>query len=143
MTCKDCLHYERCKWVAECLRAEGRIIQFDDNHIPADRDCEHFKNKANIIELPCKVGDIVYELITIKDKSTKKINSHIVSRVVTSVHLSNRYSDKDKPYITLSAETFYKNGAYIKRVPMEAFGVTIFGTEREAEQKLKGGADNG
>jgi hypothetical protein len=110
--------------------------------MPTDSIADHLIENG-VIVLPCKVGDVVYELITIKDKSTKKINSHIVSRVVTSVHLSNRYSDKDKPYITLSAETFYKNGAYIKRVPIEAFGVTVFGTERDAEQKLKGGADNG
>jgi hypothetical protein len=114
------------------------LEQGHKNYLYYDQIADYLLENGVIVP-PCKVGDVVYELITIKDKSTKKINSHIVSRVVTSVHLSNRYSDKDKPYITLSAETFYKNGAYIKRVPIEAFGVTVFGTEREAEQKLKGG----
>lgn len=50
-TCKDCLHYERCKWVAQNIRAAGRTIEFDDDNIPAERYCEHFKNKADVVEV--------------------------------------------------------------------------------------------
>ena len=49
--CKDCLHYERCKWVAQNIRAAGRTIEFDDDNIPAERYCEHFKNKADVVEV--------------------------------------------------------------------------------------------
>lgn len=51
MTCKDCIHYEVCKDLADALEMEGCIC----NHY------FHFKDKSRIIELPCNVGDTVYE----------------------------------------------------------------------------------
>lgn len=49
MTCKDCFHYEVCKTYEE----------FDfANH----SKCDTYKDKSKVIELPCKVGDMVYIL---------------------------------------------------------------------------------
>ena len=48
MTCKDCVHYDVCKiWCREA-------------NIPMSADCDYFKNKAKIVELPCKVGDGIW-----------------------------------------------------------------------------------
>lgn len=47
MTCKDCIHYEICKIshpISVCM----------------DGVCSFYKDKARFIELPCKVGDMVY-----------------------------------------------------------------------------------
>ena len=41
MTCKDCLHYEVCYY-----------HDFEE--------CEWFRDKSELVHLPCKVGDIVY-----------------------------------------------------------------------------------
>lgn len=42
--CKDCIYYGVC-----------------DDFLPPD-DCLHFKDKSKFIELPCPVGDTVYEI---------------------------------------------------------------------------------
>ena len=52
MTCKDCIHYDVC----------GRWDNWNDEFYTdgnSDRchDYSRFKNKANFVELPCKVGD--------------------------------------------------------------------------------------
>lgn len=95
-----------------------------------------------VVVLPCKVGDTVYEVITYKNKEKNRIDGYIRSCIVTSIHLSKRYSKKDAPYITLGADGHYLHGGYIKRVPLEAFGETVFCTREEAEQALKGAVDN-
>jgi hypothetical protein len=49
-TCKDCVHYECCHWLADVLRKHGFGVEFDDN-ISVDKTCEHFKNKADFVEV--------------------------------------------------------------------------------------------
>ena len=44
MICKKCIHYPVCKAVSNDTI-----------------DCNHFKDKSRIVELPCKVGDKVYQ----------------------------------------------------------------------------------
>ena len=81
-----------------------------------------------VVCLPCKVGDTVYYL----DGMT------LVETKVHCISFGGRYStysqgqihtyDSDKDNIT---------------VKIEQFGKTVFLTREEAEQKLKGGVDNG
>lgn len=51
MTCKDCYHYNACKFYNKNLPEE---------YDPIEWQCDNFKDKSLIIELPCKVGDYVY-----------------------------------------------------------------------------------
>lgn len=46
MTCKDCIHYDVCNMY------DGPYIS-----VHLDHNCEYFKDKSLIVELPCKVGD--------------------------------------------------------------------------------------
>ena len=46
--CKDCIHHKVC----------GKYVDEDD--IRAMRFCLYFKDKSQIIELPCKVGDDIF-----------------------------------------------------------------------------------
>lgn len=85
-----------------------------------------------VILPPCKVGDTVYELTIYKDKLKNQINGYINHRTVSSIHMSNNQKDKDKPYLTLSCDF-----GYCKRVPLEAFGKTVFLTKEEAEKALE------
>ena len=48
MTCKDCVHYECCHWLADVLRKHGFGVEFDDN-ISVDKTCERFKNEADFV----------------------------------------------------------------------------------------------
>lgn len=94
--------------------------------------------KERLIEIPCNIGDTVYEVIAYKNKANgNRIDGHIRPCVVKSIHLSDRYSKKDEPYITLGAGGNYLHGAYIKRVSIDEFGKSIFPSEDQAEQKLK------
>lgn len=57
-TCKGCLHIDVCekrnRYHADVDEFTGRV--FTD----MDKSCEHFKDRSKFIELPCKVGDMVY-----------------------------------------------------------------------------------
>ena len=91
-----------------------------------------------VIVPPCKIYDTVYEVIAYKNKANKnRIDGHIRSCIVKSIHLSDAHSKKDEPYITLGAGGCYRNGAYIKRVHIDEFGKSVFLTKEQAEQKLK------
>lgn len=49
MTCKDCIHYDICeKFYTD---EDMRVLTY----------CSDFKDKSKYIELPCKVGDTVYQ----------------------------------------------------------------------------------
>lgn len=50
MTCKDCMHYEVCKFHG---------MNVDDTNFRKEF-CGCFKDKSRFVELPCKVGDTVY-----------------------------------------------------------------------------------
>jgi hypothetical protein len=83
-----------------------------------DITCSHFKNKANFVELPCKVGDVVY-IIGID----KKIEKHFVEGIC-----------------------LYQNGLFVKILYNgQGFSLPlnkVFLTKEEAEQVLKGGVDS-
>lgn len=55
MTCKDCYHYEACKFNNKNLPEE---------YDPIEWQCDNFKNKSRIIELPCKVTNGFKEKLT-------------------------------------------------------------------------------
>lgn len=44
-TCEDCMHFEVCCYVV--------------NNMPI---CDSFKDKSKFLELPCSIGDTVYEI---------------------------------------------------------------------------------
>lgn len=50
MTCKDCIHYERCAWLAEKLIRKGIFIDFSLNCEAVDKKCPHFLNKTKFIK---------------------------------------------------------------------------------------------
>lgn len=58
MTCKDCIYYDK------CVSRISYMMDIDvvTNELINDMDerCRDFKDKSKYIELPCKVGDIVY-----------------------------------------------------------------------------------
>lgn len=54
MTCKDCYHYDVCKFYNKNLPEE---------YDPIEWQCDNFKDKSLIVELPCKIGDKVYKVI--------------------------------------------------------------------------------
>lgn len=53
--CKDCIHCEVCEH-------NSFLVQFDKNNIAY---CTTFKDKSLFVELPCKVGDEVWAVLSI------------------------------------------------------------------------------
>ena len=59
MTCKDCIHYDVCSKL--CTGIDMNLFMKDDN-TTASESCTDFKDKSKIIDLPCKVGDKLYDI---------------------------------------------------------------------------------
>ena len=76
MTCKDCVHYNLCD-SNECLLVVTDIIDDSINNIylgNVQNRCGHFKNKASFVELPCNVGDTVYQIYELfNEKITEEL----------------------------------------------------------------------
>ena len=49
-TCKDCIYHDVCTF-ADDIRFQDDICKY----------CERYKDKSRYIELPCKLGDKVYQ----------------------------------------------------------------------------------
>ena len=61
-TCKDCIHYGICRLDVYFIHANnGDTYQCQDSD-KVEEDCEAFTDKSEWVHLPCKVGDIVYQV---------------------------------------------------------------------------------
>ena len=116
MTCKDCVHYERCKWNADTLRDVGLLVDFTDDDESASKRCIFFKNKGYCASciFVCFYG---------------------YSATVESIRL---FPDGDIVFCG-------GNKGKEDYIPFHSkeIGEYVFLTKEDAEQKLKGGADNG
>lgn len=84
-TCKDCIHYEVCKTEkgSTVFYREGLL---SSTYNQVDKICGAlFKDRSRFVELPCKVGDTVYEIV--KRKVSGKWTPKIVSRVVEQIEI--------------------------------------------------------
>lgn len=122
MTCKDCVHYEACKeWCS------GIDEYIDPERKENQEPCKHFKDKNLFVELPCKVGDILYEI------TERRIKSHWVKCIVRRVVL--------RIEVGLNGYISAKCGTTIS-VPLQNIGKTVFLTREEAEKALERSRDN-
>lgn len=109
MTCKDCMHYDACKFYTDKTRF----------NLPKNAEnCDDFKDKSKYIELPCNIGDAVYHII------------REIEIAEESIYAVRIYEDK---HIAFSASR--KGGRIVFR--KDEIGKTVFLTKSEAEQKLK------
>jgi hypothetical protein len=116
MSCKDCINYEKC----------GGSLTND--FIP----CDIFKNKANFVELPCKVGDGIW--VVEEDDITCYMFLAKSKGCVIATSWINDY-DLDETIEYHIAETQDNLDTDLVVFPDEY----CFATKEEAEQKLKGG----
>ena len=66
-TCEDCLHCDVCHAV--------HIGGYVQEGVEA---CKNFKDQSRFIELPCKVGDVVYSLFHGMMYAEKVIGAHLL-----------------------------------------------------------------
>lgn len=107
MTCKDCLHYDACE---ECF-GEFRC-NFPPRTDWADT-CSFFSDKSEWVHLPCKVGDMVYEITTSEEIKQRKVKDIIY----------------DNDGFRLRLEPYFSYEYYLNE--------TVFLTREEAEKALE------
>lgn len=117
MTCKDCLHFNVC----------GASEKINIGFFP----CNLFQNKSLFMELPCRVGDTVYNCIFYKDGT-----GHYIRLKVVGFHLGDfpRMRGKDREeYLIIYHEVTNS----ITHINVAQIGKTVFFTEEEAKKALK------
>ena len=115
-SCKDCVHYEVC--MDYTTLSESEVAQKFDQ---VEKICDHFKPKSRFVELPCEVGQTVYD----------------ISEFVLGVIAPDMFELKaDEMTIEKGAEgglNFTYDGLYIN---CEDIGETLFFTKEDAEKAL-------
>lgn len=114
-SCKDCICEQVCKYN-------------DGVNLWCKGDCPRFKDRSRFVELPCKAGDIIYEICERrKSGEWKKI---IVERVVYGINVGADNSMVARCGTTIS-------------VFLSGIGKTVFLTREEAEKALEERENNG
>lgn len=113
-SCKDCLHYEVCSAEKTCL--------------PDYVNCKYFKDRNSFVELPCKVGDILYEIYARRKGGEWK--NAIVERTVHGIEVGSSDCVTVRCGKTIVLFSF-------------DFGKNVFFTREEAERALKEREKNG
>lgn len=119
MTCKDCFHYEACNSLVKDMSGYKYEMPSTQGFV-----CKHFKDKSKIVELPCKVGDILY--IAMPELYGNQIIKAFVNEVII-----NHGETKILVYYEL-----HHNGR-IHTLYIGFFGKTVFLSPEEAEKALK------
>ena len=120
-TCKDCIHYDVCEVSSVFYGGEAARQRFREYAKRADVECgcNCFTDKSLYIKLPCKVGDMVFEIIKISHR--EEIAESVVEKVVLT---------KTGFRIKLSRNKMYETSC-------RSIGKTVFLTREEAEKALE------
>lgn len=90
MNCKDCIHAKVCLNFAKTIGGTASVSDIENGTY----FCSFYKNKSKFIELPCKVGDVVFcDLEDYRDsKITERNNSYLDECVVTEIVMDKFYN---------------------------------------------------
>jgi hypothetical protein len=128
MTCKDCVHYEPCRDTYYNNEEQTRIPFGFLEKDGVDKDCGFFKDRSKFIDLPCKVGQMVYRICPVpKGKGCSSCPWEYC-------YCYDIGYQKDRPN-TIREVKVRDFEWVIKRKPY--FGKVYFSTCEEAEQALK------
>lgn len=108
--CRDCIHYEVCEYKGDML-------------------CDYFKDKSLFVELPCKVGDTVWEVYA-KGSEYTKIEQGVHSLKVDLIYINN----------DIIIHCVNENSS--AHMVLSDFGKTVFLTKEEAEKEIERNAKN-
>lgn len=109
--CENCYHYEA------CLNSLSENKVLNNTEVFA---CEHYKDKSLIVELPCRVGDVVYMI-----NALGKIDECIIEEICT-----NPFSNVAVLRRTKGVRN--RIGTYFKD-----FSKTVFLSREDAERALE------
>lgn len=117
MTCKDCLHYERCY-----------SIYTRDMLDMTNGECVYFTARSECVHFPCAVGKTVYRVMR-----DKRINKPYEYKVIGFWYSADEQCNN-------AHLVRYVNGVFESSmsIPFSEFGQTVFLTREEAEKALEG-----
>lgn len=116
MTCKDCIHWEICKFSKGTVPLTDHFV-YEHNNI--EDLCENAKDRSRFVELPYKLGDSIYE------PKRHQITEYQIARIV--------FYD-----FGLRMELRLMKGLLFRvEIKQEDIGKVVFLTREEAEQALK------
>lgn len=117
-TCKNRDHYDVCYELMTQLHWKPEL-------------CRSFKDKSLIVELPCKVGDVVYYIANIE--RTSRLLPFINEYAVCEIRHSKR-----KIYFDLcNKKDVDKNKKIYHTTSLDKFGKNWFTDKAKAEEMLK------
>lgn len=109
--CKDCLHYDVCQYHID----EETDMRIDDGV------CNNFTDRSECVHLPCKVGDLLYEIT--ERRTSGKWQKVIKKRVVNHIEIG------------IDGILGARSGAIY--VSLSGLHKTVFLTREEAEEVLE------
>lgn len=127
MTCKDCYHYGVCKFYNKNLPEEYDHIEWQ---------CDSFKDKSCIVELPCKAGETVYCLDDIVDNELCADCEHYYEGGMGDYPSCQKTRYGFRPAKCIEIIEIVADNDFVLKYYNE-FGEKIFLTKEEAEAKLK------
>ena len=114
--CKECIHCAVC--------------DFDDDEIEYTALCSFFKDRSLFVELPCKVGDTLYTIVT-----GNRIREWIVADI--------SFFSYSVVKIVITADSKDNNGTDHMRFGKHYLNHSVFLSREAAEQALKEREENG
>lgn len=125
MTCKNCIHKEVCETLGNGV-AQARL--------QTEHNCRYYKDKSLVIEIPVKVGQMVYRIASYGNSRNQIISTEIEENQVELVYYQEEIETqyRNTRLIVKEFETTYAEG-YTE----EDIGKTVFLTKEQAEAKLK------
>ena len=116
MYCKECVHYDIC-----FIRDE---LSDDESKVVSVLECDHFKDRSQFVELPCKVGDTLYTIVT---------GNRIREWIVADISFFSYSAVK----IVITADSKDNNGTDHMRFGKHYLNHSVFLSREAAEQALK------
>lgn len=128
MTCEDCYHNEVC-YLRIVLNMD--YDEMKNEYVADAEKCQYFKDKSLIVELPCKLGQIVYDVV-LCDDDIYRIFKMKISKIEP---FGSLYEGTNCPAFLWNV-FLTDNYSYAYRV-FSDIGKKIFFDKSEAETKLK------
>ena len=129
-TCKDCVHVDVCREYAKdnltSLAMSPAEIQMALT-AAENKPCDRFKDRSKFIELPCKVGDFLYQ------PHRNQISKYRIKNFKVCMY----------NYLIIEWEIYSGIAYKLNGVYADEIGRTVFLTQEEAEQALKEREENG
>lgn len=113
-SCKECIHFDRCKG----------LYKFDRLQKAVSKGCSYFKARSRFVELPCKVGDALYTIVT-----GNRIREWIVADI--------SFFSYSVVKIVITADSKDNNGTDHMRFGKYYLNHSVFLSREAAEQALK------